>query len=326
MTSKAAKQELNNSKNNVNKTVDETTAHRGLTIRQELDQEKIKLLEKRVTDLTSNNQVLRQTATKTEIDTHDIVLYYNREMDLKDEIISRLNEELVKRETALKSEIESSKSKFENEINRLKTEQESVISDLKGKLKNAEAELLSVEIYRNERNAFEIKLQSLEKSLSEQKQAMFDALDDQERKFLEEKANLYKNLDEQKIQFRKIAVEESRALMGEEARRILSDNNRMHEELKFHHNAASDLQAEKLVLANQLSNCKRDIAILNDKELEYARHLNNKSKEIKLLRERYTIIQIYSLRIFLILFSFAYIGLRCTKNKYPLTPKSLETK
>lgn len=30
--------------------------------------------------------------------------------------------------------------------------------------------------------------------------------------------------------------------MGEEAKKILADNNRMFEELKFHHNEAADMQ------------------------------------------------------------------------------------
>lgn len=37
-----------------------------------------------------------------------------------------------------------------------------------------------------------------------------------------------------------------RSAMGEEAKKILADNNRMFEELKFHHAESSENQAEKV--------------------------------------------------------------------------------
>jgi len=39
-----------------------------------------------------------------------------------------------------------------------------------------------------------------------------------------------------------VALKEARSAMGEEAKKILADNNRMFEELKFHHNEAADMQ------------------------------------------------------------------------------------
>lgn len=71
-------------------------------ISRQLDQEKIDFLSKRVDELLASNGSLRTSASRNEKDTHDIVLYFQREMEMKDEIIGRLNEELVKRETQLK--------------------------------------------------------------------------------------------------------------------------------------------------------------------------------------------------------------------------------
>lgn len=75
---------------------------------------------------------------------------------------------------------------------------------------------------------------------------MFDTLDDQERKFLEEKALIYKDLDDQKASFREIALKEARQAMGIEARKILADNDRMAEEIKFHQTMTVELQGEKV--------------------------------------------------------------------------------
>ena len=36
-----------------------------------------------------------------------VVLYFQKEMEMKDEIITKLNEELVKRETQIKFEVEN---------------------------------------------------------------------------------------------------------------------------------------------------------------------------------------------------------------------------
>ena len=54
--------------------------------------------------------------------------------------------------------------------------------------------------------------------------------------------------------------------MGEEAKKILADNNRMFEELKFHHAESSENQAEKVtnapypLLSDSIQPCVEQIA------------------------------------------------------------------
>jgi hypothetical protein len=79
--------------------------------------------------------------------------------------------------------------------------------------------------------------------------------------------------------------------MGEEAKKILADNNRMFEELKFHHNEAADNQAEKSVMLADLTLAKRDMNLFEEKEVEYARQAHMRTKEIKALRERVDILE-----------------------------------
>lgn len=71
----------------------------------------------------------------------------------------------------------------------------------------------SVETYLREKNSYDGTIKSLETSIKEQRQQMFDALEDQERKMLEEKANLLRELDEQKLAFRDAAFKEVYYLM-----------------------------------------------------------------------------------------------------------------
>jgi hypothetical protein len=84
----------------------------------------------------------------------------------------------------------------------------------------------------------------------DQREQLIDAMEEQERRFLEEKSQIFKDLDEQKAAFREIALKEARSAMGDEARKILADNNRMFEELKFHHSEAADYQAEKVTVVS----------------------------------------------------------------------------
>jgi hypothetical protein len=43
-----------------------------------------------------------------------------------------------------------------------------------------------------------------------------------------------REMDEQKAAFRVVALKEAREAMGEEAKKIIAENTRMFEELKFH--------------------------------------------------------------------------------------------
>jgi len=255
-------------------------------ISRQLDQEKIDYLNKRIEECIKSNNELRSSSSRNEKDTHDIVLYFQREIELKDEIISRLNEDLVKRETQLKFELERMRKKFESDLKEEKAESLAVIQDLRARLESAEITLVQISSYRIEKEAHDAKFAELEKLNEDQKTQMFDALENQERRFLEDKANLIKEQESYMLKFREVAMKEARELMGVEAQKLMVNNNHMYEELKFLHAYTAELQAEKTKLENSLSVTTRDISILADKELEYARQSLFKTKEIKTLRER----------------------------------------
>ncbi len=69
-------------------------------------------------------------------------------------------------------------------------------------------------------------------------------------------------------------------------KKIVVENVRLHEELKFHHAMTIELQAEKSAAEAKVKTLHRDLEVLNDKDLEYARQSFVKSKEIKALRDR----------------------------------------
>jgi len=266
-----------------NKTV---AVPKSFKISRQLDQEKIDFLTKRINDILTSNNELRTTSSRNEKDTHDIVLYFQREMEMKDDIISRLNEELVKRETQLKMEVEKMRKKFEEGLAQLRDSSDETIQDLTNQLAKVNADLSAIAHYQEERDAYELKMAATQRALQDQRQEMFDSLDEQERKFLEEKAAVWKEVDEQKALFREVALKEAREIMGEEVKRVVIDNQRMKEELKFHTLNSAELTTERAQLQAEMVKAKRDVAILSDKELEYAKQGYLKSKEIKALRER----------------------------------------
>ncbi len=117
-------------------------------ISRQLDQEKINFLTERTEELLKNNNTLRTSSSQNEKDTHDIVLYFQREMEIKDEIVLRLNEELVKCQTQLKFEVEKVRKNFESELSDNKTKYEQTIYELRTKLSGLEADMKSLEVYR----------------------------------------------------------------------------------------------------------------------------------------------------------------------------------
>jgi len=263
----------------------------GFLISRQLDQERIDNLSHRVHDLVTSNNQLRSSSNRNERDTHDIVLFFQREMEMKDEIITRLNEELVKRETQLKFEVEKMKKRFDTDLGVMKDEMEAIINDLQTKLDQANLDLTAVEQYVLEKNKHDENTARLESELVNQRQQMFDALEEQERRFLEEKAALLRDLDDQKVAFREVALKEARDTLGQEARKIMSENSRMFEELKFQNVVTSDLMEERSQIQQQLAAAKRECSILSEKELEYARAAFFKSKELKQLRERVEVLE-----------------------------------
>ena len=255
-------------------------------IGRQLDQEKIDVLSKRVEGLIDSNTGLRTSAERNEKDTHDIVIYFQREMEMKDDIIGRLNEELVKKEGQIRAEADRLKEKYETEMVEFKKDSITLIEDLKIKLDKAENELLGLENYKREKDAHDKKLAELEESLAKEKQQSIIALENQERKFLENKAQMIKDLEEKKHAFHEAALREARAAMDAESKKLVVENKRISEELKFHNVISYEYQLEKDRLEAALTTTKRDVSLMAEKEEEYARQNYVKTKEIRSLRER----------------------------------------
>lgn len=224
---------------------------KSLHIARQLDHEKIDALGNRIDKLLKSNLTLRDEGFKNEEDSHEIGLYFKREMEIKDEIIARLNEELIKRDTQLKFEAEKIRSKFDGNLNDLRMGTEQIIADLRTKLIAAENDLRTLEDYRITKHAHDQKLLSLERVLQGERELNVLTLHNQERNFIAQKAVTLRDLDKRKDLIRDGAVQEAKDAMSVEARRILAENNRMYDELNFLQTMATDVEAEKVHADNR---------------------------------------------------------------------------
>jgi hypothetical protein len=95
-----------------------------------------------------------------------------------------------------------------------------------------------------------------------------------------------KELEEQKYTYNEIAMKEAREAMDIESKKLVIENRRINEELKFHNVISYEFQLEKDKLESALVTAKREVVLLTEKEKEYAKQNYLKTKEIKALRER----------------------------------------
>ena len=255
-------------------------------VSRQLDQEKINALSNRVESLLDSNNALRTSSTRNEKDTHDIVLYFQRDLEVKDELIHKLNEELVKRETQLKFEVDRMTTRFNKEFTEMQTNTQTRIEQLATDLEAAERELKLVETFRKEKDSHMRMIDTLKSEKSELEIQMTEQVEELERKFLEDKAVMMRDAEKEKAAFREVAIKEAKEMMGKEVLNLMKENTRMQEELRFHHQVTTDLQKDRDVMEKNLSRLNRELVILNDKEEEYARQGLVKSKEIRALRER----------------------------------------
>ena len=236
--------------------------------------------------MLSSNSELRTSSSKNEKDTHDIVLYFQREIEMKDDIIARLNEELVKRETQLKFEVERIRKKADSDVYEIQSNSATTIDALKVRLDEAERELNLVDLFRTEKNENVAALAAALAANEDLERTLSVTVETQERKFLEEKAQLYRDMEAEKVLAKEQALKDARATMSRDVQKVYQDNLRMHEEIKFHKMMADELLAEKKAAEDSLVDARRDLQILRDNEEAYLKQGLNRAKEVKALRER----------------------------------------
>jgi hypothetical protein len=201
------------------------------------------------------------------------------------------------------------REKYENEIYDIKMDYEDRISVLVSKIEKIENELQNLDSYKRDKELHDSKFAQLQTELLSEQHNNVLMLEDQERylstppshhpsdllsspfrKFLESKAQMMKDLEEQKFSYNEIAMKEAREAMDAESKKLVIENKRINEELKFHNVISYEFQIEKDRLEIALATAKREVVLLTEKEQEYAKQNYTKTREIKALRERFVLL------------------------------------
>jgi len=111
-------------------------------------------------------------------------------------------------------------------------------------------------------------------------------LNNQERKFLVEKAKMHKASEMQTEEIRKAARIEAQAGLDSETKKIVSDNRRMGEELRFQLQMMAELQNEKSKSDEMVRQLRREVSIFSEKEKEFAKQGQARANENKKLSNK----------------------------------------
>eukprot|EP00968_Pinguiococcus_pyrenoidosus_P023366 scaffold3726_cov270-Pinguiococcus_pyrenoidosus.AAC.6 len=215
------------------------SAQSAAELTRQLDADKIGALSARVETLLRQNDHFRQQLEKSESQTHEFVTYFQREMEIKDEIIVQLNAEFERTKLTLEKELQTERSERDAERKRLLSEKHSSESSLTLKLKEAEEELaqypeadalgkraeMQVEAFRDTKNAMTKTIADLNAMMAAMEKVHADDMLRQERKFLADKAKEQRQLRDRRDEIVQEARAEAQATLDADTRRIVYGRN-----------------------------------------------------------------------------------------------------
>ena len=257
-----------------------------LKLTRQLEQDKLDSLSRRHEILRKENEQLKARLEKGEKDTHEFVAYFQTELEAKDDRIARLNEELAQQQAEAHNAKEASKASYEEKLRALEEKSGGTELALRARLKLHEDELAKLETFRDKKSSMEDELAERRDEIKRLEQNHLAQLTANERKFLSEKAKMQKDMEKRTNEIRRQAKMEMQQGLDADTRKIIADNRRMGEELRFQQQMTSELQEEKRKVEEEAKLLGRDVSLGKEKEAEYAKQAHHKSREIKRLVEK----------------------------------------
>ncbi|CAM9583197.1 unnamed protein product [Chrysoparadoxa australica] len=265
----------------------EPAPHPGVAeLTRQLDQERIDQLTLRLEELREENETLKSKIFKTEKDTHEFVAYFQREMENKDMAVTQLSQELLTKTTDFRVQLKEMQEKQTREMEDLKSEMHSNEKQLKSQILLLEGELAGLETVREARDTHRKTLDDLTARLKKAEETNASDLLVLERKFLTEKRQMQKEAEAEAENVQRQAVQAARSSLAGETQRIMADNTRMAEELRFQLQVTDELQAEKKKLEAEGVELRREVNLLAARDGEHAKRGHAKNKEMRRLRQQ----------------------------------------
>lgn len=253
---------------------------------RQLDQEKIDTLSERVDALRTENDSLKLKIQASIKDTHDFVSYFQHEMESKDTVITRLNEELSKKETEFRIVVKEVTDSKVKEVTEIEEQSRATQKQLEAQVKMLEDELLSLERFRDMVASHTRQMEQLKALLQSKETEHQENMQNLERKYLMEKNTMRKDMELKSDEIARQARLDAHNSLSSETKRIVLDNKLMGEELRFQMQMTTELQADKTRLENDLAAMKLDLSLLTDRDGVYAKRGQSAGKELKRLTKQ----------------------------------------
>ncbi|OQS00187.1 hypothetical protein THRCLA_06162 [Thraustotheca clavata] len=253
---------------------------------KQVEASRAEALMKRIEDLEAENENLRFLHAKSEKEVHEFVAYFQRELGNREKIAAKLTEELNETKSKHTEDMESWHVKYDMDTKQLKETSRSLESTLSSKLKISQEDLSKLEIFRDMREVLEKRLNTVTETLEAERTAHKETIAMMERKFLEEKARAQKDTEKRIEKIKQQSREDARNILDADTRKIVTDNKRMGEELRFQLQMTDELQREKDKLINQNKALTCEVQMHADKEQEYAKYGQRQTREIRQLQAK----------------------------------------
>lgn len=250
-------------------------------MKQQSLEQQVEMLKERVATLRRDNLQFKRQSEKQEKDTHEFVAYFQKEVSEKDTKVSMLKDQLFKAETTAHQELSRTKDMYEKQINELNSTLNSTQSRLEKKVASLQEELKVVFEFKQQKTLITGELEASKAELVRLKKQHQEQNVVMERKFFEEKAKIQRNFENRIEQIKGESRNEAQLGLDAETRKIIAENKRMGEELRFQQQATDELQKEIKMLSDENKRLQREISSSQEQDKEYAKQGVLRSRELK---------------------------------------------
>ncbi|KAF4039703.1 putative DUF4515 domain-containing protein [Phytophthora infestans] len=251
---------------------------------RQLDQQKLVAMAARVAQLQDEDAELRARHDKREQETHEFVAYFQKEIQTRDKQLTKLSEELAAARLSHALALEQLQQARDAERQHLIQQAAAKEEAASGQVFYLREELHQLELFREMKDSIATKMKDLETQLTLEREQARDTTSALERKFLEEKARLQKE-HEKKIEIvKQQAREDARNGLDADTRKIVTDNKRMGEELRFQLQMTEELQREKQQFETRAKSLTVELQLQVQKEAGFAKQAQRQARELTQLR------------------------------------------
>ncbi|GMF26460.1 unnamed protein product [Phytophthora fragariaefolia] len=251
---------------------------------KQVDQQKLAAMAARVAQLQDEDAELRARHDKREQETHEFVAYFQKEIQTRDKQLTKLGEELAAARLSHALALEQMQQARDAERQHLTQQAVAKEEAASEQIFYLHEELHQLELFREMKDSIAAKLKDLETQLTLEREQARETSGALERKFLEEKARLQKEHEKKIEVVKQQAKEDARNGLDADTRKIVTDNKRMGEELRFQLQMTEELQREKQQFEARAKTLNIELQLQVQKEAEFAKQAQRQARELTQLR------------------------------------------